>query len=304
MIIDVHRHLWSIFERYAAVREIASRAGTGGMHQHSAAPMEDVEGRANEIRAEMDKAGVDRSCLLLGDYGLRLGEGDYSIEQENRFALDLASQEPDRFIAYFGVDPRRPSAAEMFRDALDAGAKGLKLHPCAGFYPNDPVCRPLYELAGEYRVPVAVHTGPMASPLISTTASPIYLDEPAADFPDTNFVALHAGQRSWFSLALDIARWKPNLYLELSLWQGVLLEDEAGFIKRLGEIKHGIGLDRVVFGSDCPGVSRVMPLDRWVQIWRDLPEIAARHGVEVTPAEVEQMLGGTAARLMGLQEAQ
>jgi predicted TIM-barrel fold metal-dependent hydrolase len=300
MIIDLHRHLWSIFERYAAVREIASRASTGGMHQHSAAPVLDVAGRAEEITAEMDKAGVDRSCLLLADYGLRLGEGDQSIEAENRLATDLAAEQPDRFIAFCGVDPRRPAAVEVFRDALDAGARGLKLHPCAGWYPNDPVCRPRYQRGGVRGVAGAINTGPMASPLLSAPANPIYLDEPAADFPDTNFVALHAGQRSGFALALDIARWKPNVYLELALWQGLLLEDEARFVSVLNEIKHGIGLDRVVFGSDCPGVSKVMPLDRWVQTWRDLPNIAARHGVDITEDEVALMLGGTAAKLMGL----
>lgn len=57
---------------------------------------------------------------------------------------------------------------------------------------------------------MAVHTGPMAAPLISTYASPLHLDEPAADFPDTNFVILHAGQRARFPLALNMARWQPN----------------------------------------------------------------------------------------------
>jgi uncharacterized protein len=300
VIIDLHRHLWSIFERYPAVREIAARASTGGMHQHTGAPVQDVEARAEEIRREMAKAGVDRSCLLLGDYGLRLGEGDRSVIEENRLATDLATRDPDNFIAFFGIDPRRDAAVDRFRDALDAGAKGLKVHPCAGFRPDDRACYPLYELAGERGVPVAVHTGPMASPLVSAPAKPVYLDEPAADLPDTNFVVLHAGQRCWFSEALDVARWKPNLYLELSLWQGLFLEDQARFFRRLAEIKHGIGLERVIFGSDCPGVSKVMPLDRWVQTWRELPELAARHGLEVTPAEVELMVGGTAARLMGL----
>ncbi|WP_433282192.1 amidohydrolase family protein [Pseudonocardia xinjiangensis] len=300
MIIDLHRHLWSIFERYAAVREIAARGLVGGVHQHADAPVQDVGSRAAEIRAEMDKAGVDRSCLLLGDYGLRLGEGDLSIEAENRLATDLAREDPEHFIAFFGIDPRRPGAVELFRDALDAGARGLKLHPCSGYSPSDPVCRPLYALAGERGVPVAVHTGPMAAPLVSTYASPIHLDEPAADFPDTTFVILHAGQRAWFPLALDMARWKPNLYLELSLWQGLLLEDEARFVGRIGEIKSGVGLGRVVFGSDCPGVSSVMPLHAWVETFRRLPEIAQRHGVEVTPDEVDQMLGTTAASLMGL----
>ncbi|GEL21973.1 hypothetical protein PSU4_09270 [Pseudonocardia sulfidoxydans NBRC 16205] len=299
MIIDLHRHLWSIFERYTSVREIAAR-GTAVGHAHGDGVVQDVEVRAGEIRAEMEKAGVDRSCLLLGDYGLRLGEGDRSIAEENRLATDLARADPDHFIAFFGVDPRRAGAAELFRDALDAGAKGLKLHPCSGFSPADPVCRPLYELAREYSVPVVSHTGPLAAPLVSTYCSPLHLDEPAADFPDVNFVILHAGQRAYFDLALDMARWKPNLYLELSLWQGLFLEDEARFVARVAEIRHGIGLERVVFGSDCPGVSTVMALDGWVDTFRSLPEIAARHGATVTDDDVTAMLGGTASRLLGL----
>jgi uncharacterized protein len=147
-------------------------------------------------------------------------------------------------------------------------------------------------------VPVAVHTGAMAAPLVTTYASPLHIDEPAADFPDTNFVVLHSGQRAWFPLALDIARRKPNVHLELSLWQGLLIEDEARFVGRISEIKHGIGLGRVVFGSDCPGISKVMPLHTWVDAFRSLPQTARRHGVEITEDEVEQMLGGTAATLI------
>ena len=97
-----------------------------------------------------------------------------------------------------------------------------------------------------------------------------------------------------------LARWKPNLYLELSLWQGLFLEDEARFVARVAEIRHGIGLERVIFGSDCPGVSTVMPLDAWVDTFRDLPAIAARHGATVTEGEVTAMLGGTASTLLGL----
>jgi uncharacterized protein len=300
VIIDMHRHLWSIFERYASVRDIAARRGIAGIDANLAAPEQDVTSLAAEIREEMALAGVDHSVLLLGDYGLRLGEPALSIEQENRIAADLASSDP-AFIAFFGVDPRRPDAAALFRTALQEwGVRGLKLHPAAGFYPNDPVCRPLYELAGEFGVPVAVHTGPMAAPLISTPANPIYLDEPAADFPDTTFVILHAGQRCWFPVALDMARWKPNLYLELSLWQTELLEREAQFVERLDQMKKAVGLDRVLFGSDCPGSSHVMPLEKWVDVFRNLPAITQRHGCRITDEESALMLGGNAAKLLGV----
>jgi uncharacterized protein len=140
----------------------------------------------------------------------------------------------------------------------------------------------------------------MAAPLLSAPAHPVHLDEPAADFPDTNFILLHAGQQAWFPIALDLARWKPNIYLELSLWQNQFLEDEPRFHRRLDRIRQAIGLDRVLFGSDCPGVSKVMPLTRWVRIFQDLPVSAARHGFEVTEGESTAMLGGTAGRLLRL----
>lgn len=300
MIIDMHRHLWTVFERYAHIPEVAAGGAALG-HAHSGGPVtQDVDAVAERIRAEMDAAGVDRSVLLLADYGLRLGEPAMSIEAENDLATDLAGREPDRFIAFFGIDPRRPRAVDLFRKALDRGAKGLKLHPCAGYYPDDPVCRPLYQLAGERGVPVAVHTGPLAGPLVSKTANPIFLDEPAADFPETTFIILHAGQRGWFPIALDLARWKKNIYLELAMWQLELVEDEGRFIKRLDQMKKAVGLDRVLFGSDCPGLSKVMPLDRWVEAFRSLPETAERHGREVTREESDLLLGGNAAKLLGL----
>jgi predicted TIM-barrel fold metal-dependent hydrolase len=300
VIIDMHRHLWTVFERYANIPEIAAGGAALGHSPHAGEVHQDVDVAAEQIRTEMNGAGVDRSVLMLADYGLRLGEPAMTIQQENDLALDLAAREPDRFIAFFGIDPRRPRAAAMFRDALDRGAKGLKLHPCAGYYPDDPVCRPLYELAGERGVPVAVHTGPLAGPLVSKTANPIHLDEPAADFPQTTFIILHAGQRAWFPIALDLARWKKNIYLELAMWQMELVEDEARFVDRLDQMKKAVGLDRVLFGSDCPGLSKVMPLDRWVDSFRNLPEIAQRHGSEITPEESALMLGGNAAKLLGL----
>lgn len=300
MIVDLHRHLWSIFERYPAASEAAARGRAFSSGTRTAGSVPDVTERTKQIRTEMFEAGVDRSVLLLADYGLRLGEGALSIDAENRRVTDLAREDPDHFIAFCGVDPRRPDAVQVCQDAIDAGALGIKLHPSAGFYPNDTVCWPLYDLAGERGVPVAIHTGPMAAPLLSEYANPIYLDEPAAVFPDTNFIMLHAGQRSWFPLALDIARWKPNVYLELSLWQTQFLESEARFAECINLVKMAIGLGRVIFGSDCPGSAAIMPLARWVRTVQELPAIAQRHGYYIAESDVEKVLGGTAATLLGL----
>ena len=301
MIIDMHRHLWSVFERYASARNIAARSNRS--MGHDVETSQDPESRGKQIKEEMDRAGVDRSVVLLGDYGIRLGEPTLPIEVENRLATDLARSDPDHFVAFFGVDPRRPDAVEMFRKAIEEdGAKGLKLHPCAGFYPNERVCFPLYEIAGEAGVPVAIHTGPMVAPLISHFADPIYIDEPAAEFQQTTFVILHSGMRCWFPVALDIARWSPNIYLELALWQRDFLEKEELFVDRIDQIKKAIGLDRLLFGSDCPGSGDVMPLDQWVRTFKELPATASKYGREVTDEEVGAILGGNAQRVLKIDD--
>ena len=298
MIIDMHRHLWSIFERYSSVSEIANRSPHG--MGSGAKRGQDPESRGAEIRQEMRDAGVDRSIIMLGDYGIRLGEPDLSIDVENRLATDLSRKDPGHFVAFFGVDPRRPNAAELFEKAIAEGAKGLKLHPCAGFYPNDRIVFPLYEIAGAAGVPVAIHSGPMAAPLISHYADPIYVDEPAAEFQDTTFIILHAGMRCWFPVALEVARWSPNIYLELALWQRDYVEQEELFVARIAEMGKAIGFERVLFGSDCPGSSSVLSLSGWIEVFRNLPSLAKRYGHTINDDAVRRVLGDNAAELLGI----
>lgn len=303
MIVDFHRHLWSLAERYRSTREIAGGRVPAVDPEAADAASSDPGRRVAEILAEMELAGVDVSVLLLADYGLHLGEPPAGIVAENRVQADLARSDP-RFVSFFGVDPRRPQAAELFERGLrDWGVKGLKLHPCSGFSPRDPACWPLYELADAYHVPVAIHTGPMASPLLSEYADPVAIDRAAAEFPGVDFVLLHAGQQSWFPVALDLARWKPNIHLELGLWQSTYLEEEGAFLASLGRIKRVIGFDRVLFGSDLPGIARVMSLIDWVRVFEALRGRALADGVAISDEEVAALLGGNAVRLLHLDNA-
>ena len=236
-----------------STRETEQELGSGGLP--------DVDARGAAILAEMDEAGIDISVVFLGDYGLRLGESALSVEDENR-------RSPSWPAATRRGSCRSPVSThggrrrlDLFRRDVDEwGMRGLKLHPGTGFDPAADVCRPFFELAGSRGVPVVVHTGPMASPLVSHTARPVNLDPVAADFPDTTIVMQHAGQRCWWEEALNIAFWKPNVHLELSMWQWTYQFDRAGFVRALGRMKQEIGLDRVLFGSDFPGLSETMGL--------------------------------------------
>ena len=302
MIVDMHRHLWSVAERYPQVR-LPGAVG-GSLHsgaEGAPAPIPDLDRRGAEIIAEMDAAGVDRSVIFLGDYGLRLGEGTFTVEAENRLTADLARRHSDRLIPFLGVDPRRPGGLELFRRGVEEwGMRGMKMHPATGFRPSDPECRPFFALAGRLGVPIACHTGPMVSPMLSHTCQPIHLDEMAADYPETTIVMQHAGQQAWWREALNIAFWKPNVVLELSMWQWAYLQDRREFVAAIARMKATIGIDRIVFASDLPGLRGTMALRTWVEVFEGLPALAAEHGYQITDEDVRAILGGNATRILGL----
>lgn len=302
MIIDMHRHMWSLYERYPVARELAIRSGSQGFISTTVRPIPlvpDTDDAANMIISMMDEAGIDKSLVFLADYGLRLGEGVLSVEGENRIHADLAHKHPDRLMAFVGVDPRRPGALELLRRGVDEwGMKGWKMHPTVGYFPNDRVCYPLYELCSARGVPIVSHTGPMASPLYSKYSQPMHLDDVATDFPDLTIIMAHAGQ-AWWPEALNIARTKGNVYLDLSMWQWEAKYPEQ-FVAALARMRDTIGAERMIFGSDFPGLRRAMELKPWVQTFQDLPALAKRYGYSFNSAEVDAIMCGNAQRLLKL----
>jgi predicted TIM-barrel fold metal-dependent hydrolase len=299
MIVDMHRHLWSVTERYPRVRELAARSGHGLLDTISALDgRESAEARGSEVLGEMDAAGVRLSVLVVGDYGLRLGDAVFSIQEENEHQVRVARSAPDRLLAFYGIDPRRPEGVRLFRDAVERrDVGGLKLHPGAGFSPSDRECYPFYEVAGHYGIPVAIHTGPMAAPLLSRTAHPLNVDEAAADFPDTTFVMQHAGQSSWRE-ALNVAFWKPNVMLELSMWQWEYIRSPSAFAANLATMRDTIGADRLLFASDFPGLRKTMALPAWIEVFKDLSRDTGDDAAAFSQAEVEAILGGNAKRIL------
>lgn len=307
MIIDIHRHMWSLAQRHPVVREIAHSAPTVRYLQPEELPLvPDVDATADAIVAEMDGAGVDLSALLMADYHMRLGDAVFSPEGENRIQAYMAQRHPGRLIPFFGMDPRRPDAARLFEKGLrEWGVRGLKLHPTVGFFPHDRACYPLYEKCVEYGVPVIFHTGPMPSPLYSRYARPTEFDEVAADFPQLTLIMAHSGHERiaashmWYE-ALGVARQKPNIVLELALWQITYKDDPKGFALALDTMRKEIGIQRILFGSDFPGPRALLPLREWVGAIKGLPSLGEEHGVRFDDRDVDAILGGNSARILGL----
>jgi len=79
--------------------------------------------------------------------------------EANDRVLAEAGDSDGVLVPFCRVDPHHGALAEAER-CLAAGARGIKLHPRAeGFELDLPAVEPLFELAGERRLPVLIHAG-------------------------------------------------------------------------------------------------------------------------------------------------
>ena len=124
--------------------------------------------------ARMDDAGVDVSVMMPMDRGLSVGdEGFVPIEQKNEGCYELTQKWPGRLFSFCGVDPRRPQARDLLiRGLTEWGMLGLKLYPTTGFYPDDEIVYPLYEVCCDYDVPVLLHQGHSGGRSRASTGTP------------------------------------------------------------------------------------------------------------------------------------
>jgi len=153
----------------------------------------------------------------------------------NEEALAAAAESDGRLVPFCRVDPHDGALAEATR-CLDAGARGIKLHPRAErFAMHEPAVADLVALADERRVPVLIHAGRGIPALGSDTV------ELAERYRDARLILAHAA-------VSDIAwLWRlmpdhPNLFVDTSWW------NPADFVLLFGFVPPG----QILWASDSP----------------------------------------------------
>lgn len=310
MIIDIHSHLfgkgWVPKEFFQGVaRLVAHGFAKQGIQESVDEVTASLAERINDSEAEMllaqmDEAGIDKSVMFPFDVGLALGEPEVSIEEVNRKFAELVKKHPDRLIAFAGVDARRKNALDLFRQCVEEwGMKGLKLHPCAGFYPNQKEVYLLLEKACELKVPVIFHSGSMMVPLKAKYSQPIYFDDLGADFPDLPIIAAHSGGLYGYPQMISVMSIKLNIMSDISAWQINADRHYPFFCKALRELLDFVEPERIFFGTDSPSFWSIMSNKDWVQLLKDLPQNAP-DGITFTEEEINLLLGGNAQKLLNL----
>jgi hypothetical protein len=176
--------------------------------------------------------------------------------------------------------------------------KGLKYHPDSGYDPASPESYKLLEYLQAKGGILLTHTGPLMPPSRCKFSDPMLLADLAVDFPNLKVIAAHMGQMNWRPWAA-LASHQPTLFGDLAMWDAFAFGHYELFCRELRDLIDYAGVSKVLFGTDNPIFSIVIPTKDWIQLLRDLPRKAPA-GIKFTNEEVEAILGGNAAAVLGI----
>lgn len=250
---------------------------------------------AERMIADMDAAGIDK-VVLMGEYR-RTHAGCVA---RNNQALEIVRRWPDRVIAFAMVQPKAGQVAldELAR-CLDGGMRGVgELGPYGqGYRLHDPDFLRVVELCIEHDVPLNLHTNEEVGgfyPGKATTPLRDYYGL-AARYPELKLILAHWGGGLFFyELMPEVRRTLANVWYDTAA-SPLLFRTRDIFDVALRCIDHR----KLLYASDYP--LRLYPRRQTEPDFRPfLAEIDALPSV--APDVRDDILGGNAARLLGLVE--
>ena len=220
-------------DRYdAEVRSlIPAGADIFDAHLHLGQDIDGMVGDYDQLEASMAKYGVSRAFVFC------LDEPDRhpSFSAANDRTLAFAERSGGRLIPFVRLDLDE-SPIEEARRCLDAGARGIKLHPRAQkFTAADERLAPVFEIAAERRVPILIHGGRGLPPIAAGLRA--LVDR----YPDAPLIIAHAGIADLAALASCMAGRKGVLF-DTSTWSPIDLLDFYRLIPP----------EQVIYASDYP----------------------------------------------------
>lgn len=190
----------------------------------------------------------------------------------NDFVLEAAAGSGGTLVPFCRVDPATDPVAEATR-CLDAGARGIKLHPRAERFTLDhPGVQGIVALAAERRVPVLIHAGRGIPALGEHTLSL------AAAHPAARLILAHAAVSDLAWLWRELPS-HPNVLIDTSWW------GPSDLLALFELVPPG----QVVWASDLPYGTAVV---------NAVLSLRCALQAGLTPEQVRGVAGGQSARLV------
>jgi predicted TIM-barrel fold metal-dependent hydrolase len=261
MIIDAHAHVWP--EQVARQVLAARPAGLTAM----------ADGTLDGLRRTMDAAGIDRACCL------GVAHVAKNVQRTNEF---IGAVDRSRFIPFGTVHPGL-SVEQNLKSLHDNGLAAVKFHPIfQGLALADPLVREIFTALADEGIVVLTHAGAGGDEAATRRGSPAEVLAVADAIPGLRLIACHYGGYHLLDAAEPVLV-GSRVVLETS-WPPSMATLDAERIRSIIE-RHGAA--RFVFGSDWPMAEPGR-------------EIAVIRGLGLTAGEQDAVLGGTLARLLGI----
>ena len=200
-------------------------------HVHLGNDIDGMAGRLDELLAMMDEYGVERAFMFC------LDEPDRhpGFRAPNDRTLAYAEQSGGRLIPFVRLDLTENPVEEAIR-CLDAGARGIKLHPRAQKISlQDERLPPVFELAAERKVPILIHGGRGMPPIAA------HLHSLVDRCDGVQLIVAHAGIADMANLTSSFAG-MPGVFFDTSTWSAIDLLD---FYRQMPP-------EQIVYASDYP----------------------------------------------------
>jgi uncharacterized protein len=200
-------------------------------HLHLGHDIDGMVGDYDGLEQLMSRYGISRAFMFC------LDEPDRhpGFSAANDRTLAFAERSNGRLIPFVRLDLNE-SPLEEARRCLDAGARGIKLHPRAQkFDAGDERLAPVFELSAEHHVPILIHGGRGLPPIADG------LHALVDRYPEATLIIAHAGIADLAALAGHLAGRKGVLF-DTSTWSPVDLLD---FYRQVPP-------EQMVYASDYP----------------------------------------------------
>src|SRR6266699_6244844 len=231
--MDAQARAWELVEQYDRELQRVLPAEARILREH--APLgTDIDGMVgdyDQLEQIMGRYGILRAFVFC------LDEPDRhpSFSAANDRTLEFAARSDGRLIPFVRLDLNESPLVEAER-CLDAGARGIKLHPRAQkFTATDERLGPVFALAAERRVPILIHGGRGLPPIADGLRALVDRN------PDVTLIIAHAGIADMAHLAQAMAG-RRGVFFDTSTWSPVDLLD---FYRQVPP-------EQVLYASDYP----------------------------------------------------
>jgi predicted TIM-barrel fold metal-dependent hydrolase len=212
-------------------RELPTGTEIFDAHVHLGHDIDGFVGVYEDLERRNNRYGIARCFMFC------LDEPDRhpAFRAANDRSLEYARRSEGRLIAFVRLDLAEEPVEEA-RRCIDAGARGIKLHPRAQrFLLNDERLAPIFELAAERRVPILIHGGRGLPPIAD------HLDRLVEAYPAAQLIIAHGGIADLAELAGYFGG-RAGVFFDTSVWSPI----------DLLSLFHLVSPEQILYASDYP----------------------------------------------------